>query len=361
MDSEKLPSLALETGFDFAGLAPAGPAPRASAFARWLARGDAGGLAWLARDPDRRADLRAWQPSARSVLVVGLGYAVAAPDPACWNDPRRGRVARYAWGPDYHERMGAMLRRLAEHVRREAGWTDPPPIFLDTAPVLERDWAAAAGLGFQGRSAMFIQPEFGTCTWLGGIALPVELPIEWPAARSGQPEPAAAAQREWTCPPECGQCLRSCPTGALCEPYRLDARRCLSYYTIEHRGVIPAVFAGRMHRWIFGCDACQENCPWNGPDTRRGGASWIAFDPERHAPVLEDVLRLTESEFRNRYRDTPVWRAKWSGFIRNAVAAIAARGLAEERTLLERVAAGHPHPLVRAQAQAALSTPADSI
>lgn len=335
--------MAIDAGFDFAGWAPAGPAPHASEFAQWLARGDQGGLAWMTRDADRRADLRCGDPDARSLLVVGLGYSVAAPDPAIWNDPRRGRVARYAWGPDYHDRMGTLLKRLAERVRAEAGWAVPPRMFLDTAPVLERDWASAAGLGFQGRSTMFIHPHHGTYTWLGGLVLPVPAP---------EPHPPAGARPPAECPPECKRCLRACPTLALREPYRLDVRRCLSYFTIEHRGVIPPGIAGHMDRWIFGCDACQECCPWNGPDTKKGGADWIRFEPDLHAPVLEEAIQITEIDFRRRYRETPVWRAKWQGFVRNAVAALAARGDPADRDLLKRMAAGHAHPLVRAQAEA---------
>ncbi len=344
--------MALDAGFDSAGLAPAGVAPHAEAFRDWIARGCHGSMAWLAREVDRRTDLRSWDASASSVLVVGLGYSTTAPDPSIWNDPRRGRIARYAWGPDYHDRMGSMLRALAGHLRRECRWMTDPRTFLDTAPVLERDWATATGVGFQGRSALFIQPSFGTWSWLGGITLPVS-PDEYAFRIRGTDRmstvPGDSAPRE--CPAGCANCLRDCPTGALGEPYRVDARRCLSYWTVEHRGVIPSEIVSRMDRRIFGCDACQETCPWNGSRARPGGASWIRFDPELHAPVLEEAMDITESEFRERYRDTPVWRVRWHGFVRNAVAAWAASSGETARPRLAHLAAHHAHPLVRAQAK----------
>lgn len=349
--------MALDAGFDFAGLASAGPAPHAADFRDWIARGGHASMEWLARDVDRRTHLRSWDPSAASVLVVGLGYAVSPPDPSMWNDPRRGRVARYAWGPDYHDRMGALLRELSGKVRHEIGMSSNPPIFLDTAPVLERDWAAATGMGFQGRSTLFIQPAYGTYSWLGGLTLPVP-GVEQAFMTRGETRvssaPSAAASRE--CPTGCARCIQACPTGALSEPYRVDARRCLSYLTIEQRGVIPPEFVPRMDRRIFGCDACQEPCPWNGSRARPGGAPWIHFEPELHAPVLEEAMGITESEFKARYRETPVWRVRWHGFVRNAVAAWAAETGEAARPRLTRLAAHHAHPLVRAQAEEILSS-----
>lgn len=355
VNAESILRTALEAGFDFAGLAPAGPAPHASAFRDWIARGGHGSMAWLARDVERRTNLRTWDSTAAAVLVVGLGYAVSVPDPSLWNDPRRGRIARYAWGPDYHDRMGSMLRGLAGHIRCELGMASEPRMFLDTAPVLERDWAAATGMGFQGRSTMFIQPAFGTYAWLGGLTVPFA-PEEFRFMVRGEARASPAlgdtAPRE--CPPGCANCIQACPTGALGEPHRVDARRCLSYWTIEQRGVIPPELASRMDRRIFGCDACQETCPWNGSRARTGGASWIRFEPDLHAPVLEEAMNITETEFKARYHETPVWRVRWQGFVRNAVAAWAAQAGESARPRLAHLSAHHAHPLVRAQAVAML-------
>lgn len=330
--------MAEDLGFDAAAVAPAGPAPHAAAFRDWIARGRQSGMDWMARVPERRADPRLWAPEARSLLIVGLGYAAAPPDAAAWNDPRRGRVARYAWGPDYHDLVKDRLRALAVALRRAEGWTAEPRAFVDTAPVLERDWAAAAGVGFAGRNAQLIHPRIGSYLWLGGLALP---------AAVDAPDPGPVAE---DCPPGCARCLAACPGGALVAPHELDARRCLSWWTIEHRDLLPAGIVARLDRWIFGCDACQEACPWNGARARPGGAA-TPFDAERHAPRLEDVLAMSEADFCERYRGTPVWRACWSGFVRNAVAALAASAHPDRAGLLARVAREHPHPLVRAQAE----------
>lgn len=337
--------MALEEGFDLAGFAPAGPARGREVFRSWLARGCHADMAWLARNAECRCDSSSWVPGTQVLLMTGLSYAVALPDRAIWEDPRRGRIARYAWGPDYHDEIGARLGRLAETIRREAGWADAPRFFVDTAPVLERESAASAGLGFVGRSSMLIHRQFGSLCWLGGIALPVAL--------SG--EEYASAPDPLRCAEGCARCVAACPPRALCEPYGVDARRCISYHTIENRGVIPAGIAENMRRWIFGCEECQTSCPWNARIPPAGKADFIAFQSERDAPLFETALEWNESDFRRLYRGTPVWRTRWGGFQRNLAAALFSSGHPEKNALMARIAARHPHPLARSQAQACLA------
>lgn len=330
---------AREAGFDWAGVTSSVASAHGDAFRSWIAEGCHADMAWLARAPERRINPRLADESARSLLVVGLSYAAREPDPRIWADPLRGRLARYAWGPDYHEVMGAMLAGLAETLRRQAGWTIAPRRFVDTAPIFERDAAVRCGSGFVGRSTMFIHPSHGTWTCLGGLILPAALENEGPA-------PAAPE----SCPRECGRCLRDCPTGALGPAVRLDARRCLSWLTIENRGVIPAGYAVRMDRWVFGCDRCQETCPWNGPSCRKPVRAAIPFEPDRHAPALELLIEMTDRQFRDAYRSTAVWRSKGWGLARNAVAALAGGAHPDASRLLDH-ALRHPHPVVRAQAE----------
>ena len=323
-------------GFDAVGLIPAEPSPRAAEFSAWLAAGRQAGLAWLAREPERRVDPRRAWPPARSVLVVGVALAVETPPPEFWNDPLRGRVARFAWGPDYHEVMGARLAALAEDVRRAHGWTAPPWPFVDSRPVLERDLAARAGLGFIGKHAQLIHPAFGAYLLLGGLLLPADVP-------GAAPPPVTDGCGD------CTRCLAACPGGALGPPRTLDARRCVSYWTIEHRGPIPPDIASVLGRWVFGCDACQEVCPYPRAPAAPAKAPFLRFDADRHAPRLADWLALDEAAFQTRYEGTPLARAGAARLRRNAAAALGNSRRPEARDWLARAAAEERHPDVREQ------------
>lgn len=337
---DRLEAMARETGFDFAGVVPAAPSPRAAAFRAWLDDGAHAGMTWIARDPERRSDPRLVWPEARTLLVVGVSCHAGDPSPDVWNDPLRGRVARYAWGPDYHDVLGGRLHALAEAIRRACGATVAPREFVDTRPVLERDAAERAGLGFIGRSAMFIHPQFGPLVLLGGLALP------WAV------EPTAAAWPRGTDCGRCRRCLPACPAGALTAELRVDARRCASYLTIEHRGPIPGGLGRGVGRNVFGCDACQEVCPWMRARRRPAQAPFLRFDAALHAPRLEELVGLDEAGFRARYAGTPVARAKRQGLVRNAVIALGNSGHPDAGAMIE-IALRDADPVVRAQAELA--------
>lgn len=312
--TDDLRAMAMEAGFDLAAVAPAGPSPRAAALRDWLAAGRHAGMAWMARTADRRIDPRAAWPDAGSFLVAGLSYFTAEPPPGPWNDPSRGRVARYAWGPDYHDVLGARLRALAEAIRRRAGLAHPPRVFVDTAAVLERDLAERAGLGFIGRNAQWIAPGLGSYAHIGGLALP------WAVDAAPPPLPAGGG---------CGRCRRcreACPTGALAADRVVDARRCISWLTLECREEIPADLQPLMGRWIAGCDACQEPCPWVRAKSRPAGVPYLRFDAELHAPRLDAVLALDEAGFRERYHGTVLARTGLERLKRNAAIAVANGG-----------------------------------
>lgn len=339
---DRLARMAREAGFDFAGLAAAVASPRSGAFRAWLDGGFHAGMGWLARAPERRCDPRRVWPEARSLLVAGVSCHSEEPPPSLWSDPTRGRIARYAWGPDYHAVVGTRLSALAGAIRLEAGLPEAPPSFVDTRPVLERDAADRAGLGFIGRNAMFVHPGFGSWVMLGGIALPWELDAPAPALPPGT---------------GCGRCRRcrpACVAGALTADRVVDARRCASYLTIEHRGAVPAELCGGVGRWVFGCDACQEACPWNRVRARPASVPYLRFDSALHAPPLDELIRLDETGFRDRYAGTPLERAGRARLVRNAVIALSNSGHPDAAALL-RATLADPDETVRRQAEVCLA------
>lgn len=332
-----LESIAREAGFDWAVWLAAGVAPRGDVFRAWLADGFEAGMSWMRRSAEARLDPRIYRPGTHSLILVAAGYGLEEPPPELWDDPARGRVARFAWGPDYHGVLDGRLKNLAD--RLEA--VRPLRVlarFTDSRPVLERAWAGAGGAGC-GKNAQVLLPGLGSHGLLGGLLLDAPCPAPPPAVA---PDP---------CGP-CDACLRACPGRALVAPRRLDARRCLSYWTLEHPGVIPPEPAARMGRWIAGCDACQEVCPHVRARAPAQSAPFLRFAPERDAPRLEDVLRMTPEGFSDLYAGTPLERLGLSRFRRNAVVALAGSGASGAARALNR-AARDADPLVAAQARQA--------
>jgi epoxyqueuosine reductase len=342
--TEGVEEQASKIGFDFVGFAPARPALQADAFRRWLGAGCAAGLSWMAKDVERRL-----KPGAKSVIVAGLNYFVQNPPPEVWNDPSRGRIARYAWGGDYHDVMLPMLNELAEYVRAEIGRPATFKTYVDTGPVLERDLATQVGLGFIGKNTNLIHPNFGSYVFLGEILTDLEdadfaAPV---SARKG-----FRSFKRQSCG-RCARCLEACPTRAFPEPYVLDARRCISYLTIEHKGPIPEDLRPRMSNWIFGCDECQQACPWVRQFSKPGRQRFLRFDENRCAPKLVELMTLDEAGFRKRFSGTPVLRAKRSGWLRNVAVALGNWGDPSSVPVLDKTA--HDlDPLVREHAQWAL-------
>jgi epoxyqueuosine reductase len=327
-------TLARDEGFDLAGVARVDAPPDLAFFAEWVARGYAGEMAYLTGQVAKRGDLRAAFPWARSVLCVGLQYDT--PHPYSTAAPRdRGWISRYAWGDDYHDVMEAMLERVVERLRGEAGPFEAR-VYVDTGPVAEKAWAAAAGLGSWGKNGCLLHPEHGSWFFLGEAVTDLDLPADAP--------------RVDLCG-SCTACLEACPTGALVSPYVLDATRCISYLTIEVKGAVPEERRAQLGRHVFGCDICQDVCPWNRRRRHHGGA---AFEPRpgSEAPDLADLALLDEESFRRRFRGSPVKRAKRRGLLRNVALALAG-GDAGRRPLLERLA-GDADPVVREHAAWAL-------
>lgn len=327
-------SEASRLGFARCRVAPARPTPHAGSFADWLAAGNAGEMTpWLERGKEKRTDPDLVLPGARSVVVLAVNYwqgEVSRP-------VNTGRVARYAWGEDYHEFIGEKLRALDGFLQSHGGTQKP---YVDTGPVLERDFGAEAGVGWHGKSTMLIQEELGAWFFLAVILSTLELPPDAPARdRCGS----------------CTRCLDACPTGAISRdrPRHLDARRCVSYLTIEHRGPIPEELRPLMGDRIYGCDDCLEACPWN----RFAQASREATFQARAGTVgmpLRDYLALDDEGFRRLFKGSPIKRTKRRGLLRNVCVALGNVGTAEDLSALERAAAD-PDELIAEHARWALN------
>jgi epoxyqueuosine reductase len=337
--ADRIRDEALRIGFDVVGIAPAQASRRAGAFRRWIDEGRHGTMAWLARDPERRVDPAQVVPGVKSVIAVGLSYYTGEPPADVWDDPLRGRIARYAWGRDYHDTMLPMLRELEAFVAANCGTGMASRCYVDTGPVLEREQAYRAGLGFIGKHTLLINQRFGSFVLLGEILTDVELDYD-------------RQDTTGTCG-NCRRCQDVCPTHAFPSPYILDSRLCISYLTIELREAIPANLRPLMKNWIFGCDECQSICPWVRRYARPGAQRFLGFDAERFAPRLADVLVLDEDGFRDRYRGTPIVRTKRRGLLRNACVALGNSGDASMIPVLER-ALHDAEPLVREHAEWAI-------
>jgi epoxyqueuosine reductase len=338
-------------GFDLIGVAPASRAPHAEAYRRWLAQGYQAGMAWLARRPERREAPDQVVAGAKSVVVVGLSYFVLDPPGELWADPSRGRLARYAWGIDYHEVMIPRLRQLGDFIDHLCGQTRRQRAYVDTGPVLERDFAAQAGLGFIGKNTLLISPRLGSYLFLGEILIDLELDYDQPAAAGGascRDERPGRSKRLGSCG-NCTRCLEICPTYAFPAPYILDSNRCISYLTIELKGSIPLQLRPLLGNWIFGCDACQEICPWVRRFSQPGRAGFLRYEPELIAPKLIDLMALDEAAFRARYRNSPIQRTKRRGFLRNVAVALGNWGDPQALPVLEQ-ARYDPEPLIREHA-----------
>jgi epoxyqueuosine reductase len=333
--AERARQLALETGFDLAGIARADSAPDLALFAAWVERGYAGEMRYLTGQVAKRGRLGAAFPWARSLLCVGLQYDT--PHQYSMDAPGgRGWISRYAWGDDYHDVMQAMLERLRGRLQAELGPFQARG-YVDTGPIAEKAWAAAAGLGALGKNTCLLHPEHGSWFFLGELVTDLELPGDAPRADMCG---------------SCTACLDACPTQAFPEPYVLDATRCISYLTIELKGAIPEPLRPGLGRHVFGCDICQDVCPWNRKRRRAGGRP---FEPRpgNESPELGELALLDGAAFAARFRGSPVKRARRRGLLRNVAVAIGNAGGAAQRAPLERLN-DDPDPVVREHARWAL-------
>ncbi|MCS7055148.1 MAG: tRNA epoxyqueuosine(34) reductase QueG [Thermoflexales bacterium] len=344
LSAERVRERAVEMGFDLVGFAPAGPAPGAERFLAWLSAGHHGQMAYMAREPERRLDPRRVMPGARTVVIVGVSYETLAVPREILQDPSRGRIARYAWGADYHDVITPALRAFGEWLAKESR------AYVDTGPVLERAWAERCGLGFIGKNTCLIHRKRGSYLFLGAVLVGEELHD----ADEAQPAPAAHFQG---CG-RCTRCLDACPTGALPAPGVLDARRCISYLTIELKDSIPVALRPLMGNWVFGCDICQDVCPYvrrfSRPSDSRLAQAFRPLNVEQAAPKLLDLLGLDRPAFNRRFKGTAIVRAKRRGLVRNACVAAGNWGSDEALPALRRLL-DDEEPLVREHAAWAIA------
>ncbi|HZG66677.1 MAG TPA: tRNA epoxyqueuosine(34) reductase QueG, partial [Herpetosiphonaceae bacterium] len=269
---------------------------------------------------------------AQSIVVVGVHYRAAEPDPLLWNDPSRGQISRYAWGDDYHEVLEPRLRRLQSWLEQRVGRAQIGRSYVDTGPILERPAGVAAGLGFQGKNTLLIHPQQGSWFFLGEIVVDCKLLYDQTPAKGG-----------------CGNCTRcqvACPTQAFAGPYVLDARRCISYLTIELKGPIPRELRPLIGNHIYGCDVCQEVCPWNIRFGRFASSDMLQARDDRVAPLLLELIALDDKRFRERFRGSPIKRAKRRGLLRNVAVALGNWGDPRAVPALARALGDH-EPLIR--------------
>jgi epoxyqueuosine reductase len=332
LSRETLTRAALELGFVLVGFARLYRLKeRESFYHRWLDDGGHATMAYMAREPERRFDPRRLDARYKSVVSIGYPYAVRATPRVDWRGEMRGRIAAYALGRDYHEEVGRRARAVAKVITQ----IRPGSIaraYVDTGPVLEREWAAAARLGWFGKNTMMLNRDHGSYFFLAEIFTDAEF------------EGTAEPYREHC--GTCRRCLDLCPTGALADGYVMRSELCIAYQTIENRGAIARELRPKLGNWIFGCDICNEVCPWNEPAADDGAIELL--------PRLPELLALSDEEFGRRFTKSAVKRAKRRGLLRNVAVALGNTGNPGAVAALKRALEAEPEALIRLHAAWAL-------
>jgi epoxyqueuosine reductase len=307
---DDLKTEAMNLGFSLSGVARPVPPPHFPAFEHWLENGRQAGMAYLETERARRvrADPAEILPEGRSILTLGIRYPDPRQIPEISSEDPLGNVAAYAWGDDYHEVIPARLRQLIQVVEKNIGRKIIQKIYTDTGPILERDTAQQAGLGWEGKNTCLISPQQGSYFLLAEVFTDVDF------------EPSLPVTHDFC--GSCRRCLEACPTDCILPDRSIDSRRCISYLTIENKGEIPEDLRPLMGNWIFGCDICQMVCPWNlrFSDPQAG----FAFDPRPDVPrpKLRQELHLTPQEFNRKFHHSPIQRARRRGYLRNVCVAL---------------------------------------
>jgi epoxyqueuosine reductase len=297
--SERIKSKALELGIHKIGIARAEPlAAEGERLKEWLGRGYQASMQWMEKNVEKRTDPRLIVPGARSVISIAVNYYTPVEHSSEGTD---GKISRYAWGDDYHIHVTKRIQMLFDCIKQwEPG--SEGRYYVDTGPVMDKVWAARAGLGWQGKHTNLITKEYGSWVFLGEIITTLELEPDTPM--------------EDFCG-TCTACIDACPTDAIHEPYVVDSQRCISYLTIEHRGEIARSLGEKFDRWVYGCDICQDVCPWN---RFRQNTEHSEYTPRPFniAPKIDELIALPQEEFSRRFKNSPIKRTKREGIIRNA-------------------------------------------
>ena len=336
--TQQIQTRAHELGFELVGIIPAVHSETIARYREWVENGYAGTMHYLKKHLPLKADVRQLLTEAKSVISLAMNYYTLDPPKALAADPGRGQISRYAWGDDYHELIRERLLELVEFIKQAAETELKTRVCVDTAPVIEREYAQKAGIGWIGKNTNLIHWRSGSWYFLSEILVSVALESEVPTLRG-------------SCG-TCTRCIEACPTDAIIEPNLLDSRLCISYLTIERKESIPKHLRPQMGNLIFGCDICQEVCPWNSkavPTTEPG------FHPRdgNLVPQLLSLLGMTQQEFSRRFKGSPIKRAKRRGFLRNVLVAIGNWG---ERRAVPALkgALADAEPLIRSHAAWAL-------
>jgi len=301
--THRLKMKAVELGFSSIGIARAEVLNEEEKHLReWLARGYQASMQWLERDAEKRIDVTKILPNAKSVICVALNYFTPVQHS---NTPALGKISRYAWGDDYHLVLTKRLEKLSEFIKSEIPGVEGK-IYVDTGPMMEKAWAARAGIGWLGKHTNIITRKFGSWVFLGEILIDAQLEYDTPMLDYCG---------------KCTACIDACPTQAIVQPYVLDANKCISYLTIEHRNKLPQEHVLNFQNWIYGCDICQDVCPWN---RFQKETEEPAFQPRKEnvAPKLTELAEMSQEEFSRRFRKSSMKRTKHSGLTRNAKAVI---------------------------------------
>jgi epoxyqueuosine reductase len=311
MRAVSVKEFARQLGFSMVGIIPAEPSARLGAYLDWIKAGMHGEMGYLAREDRvvRRQDPGEIVPDAKSIIIAGLDYYTLNLADTVAHDPLRGRISNYAWAADYHEVMLPRLEQLASYIRDELGSDIATRAYVDTGAVLERSHAERAGMGFIGKNTMLINPRRGSFFFLGEIITDVALEYD---VLNQPPIPGCGS---------CTRCLTACPTNAFPRPYVLDARRCISYLSIELKGAIPRDLRPLMGNWVYGCDVCQDVCPWQRFAEPQWESAFGPIDFDRAAPPLTTLLELDDHQFAELFTGSPIYRIKRDRLVRNACVA----------------------------------------
>ena len=296
-----------ELGFELVGITPAAQSETIARYRQWIENGYAGKMGYLERHLPLKADVRQLLAEAKSVISLAINYYTIDPPKALAEDPARGQISRYAWGDDYHDVIRQRLSELIDFIKQAAETELRTRVCVDTAPIIEREYAQKAGLGWIGKNTNLIHWRSGSWYFLAEVLINIALESETPAVRG-------------SCG-TCTRCIEACPTDAIIEPNVLDSRLCISYLTIELKDGIPKALRPKIGNLIFGCDICQEVCPWN---SKTVPTDEPAFQPrpENFVPKLLSLMGMTQQEFSRRFKRSPIKRTKRRGFLRNVLVAI---------------------------------------
>ena len=305
--TEQIKAHAQRLGFELVGITPAEESQTVRLYEKWLENGYAGKMGYLEKHLQLKRDPRNCLPEAKSIISLAINYYTHDPTQTLAENPARGQISRYAWGDDYHEIIRAKLRKLTEFIDETGQKKLKQKIYVDTGPIIEREYAQKAGIGWIGKNTNFINWQSGSWYFLAELLVSIELEYDWQLPRG-------------SCG-TCTRCIEACPTDAIVAPNVLDSRLCISYLTIELKDSIPRELRPQMGNLIFGCDICQEVCPWNSKATPSTELGFYSRE-ENIAPKLLSLIDMTQAEFSKRFQNSPIKRAKRRGFLRNVAVAL---------------------------------------